>query len=168
MHNFPLSDFLKKVVTSTERVQFTHIDPYGHLNASRYVEFIINHRIQAVEDQLQVMTMDIAKSVGAAFVVVRLDIRYLTPCFLNEELEIGSWVENIQKFGFTLRVVISGEKSRKVHAVAFQEIRTVNFKTGLLIECPLSLPSRGDPSLLHNRPDSAEYTSQLIGYQEPS
>jgi YbgC/YbaW family acyl-CoA thioester hydrolase len=166
MNQLPIHDFIDRVVTSQERVQFTHVDPYGHLNSARYTEFLINHRIDAIEDQLQVVTLDIAKVLGAAFVIARMDIRYLAPTFLGEHLEIASWVEGLHSSGFTLQLVISGGEKRKVRAQAMQEIRTVNFKTGQPIECPTFLPTKGSSDILQTRPLKTEYIAGLKGYRE--
>jgi YbgC/YbaW family acyl-CoA thioester hydrolase len=166
MNELKLIDFIGRVVTSRERVQFTHVDPYGHLNSARYTEFLINHRIDAIEDQLQVATLDIGKVLGTAFVISRMDIRYVSPSFLGEELEIASWIERLDKSGFELRLVISGGERRRVRAQAMQEIRTVNFKTGQVIDCPSFLPTKGPADILHTRPLKAEYLAGISGYRE--
>jgi len=166
MNKMLLVDFIDRVVTSRERVQFTQIDPYGHLNAARYAELLINHRITAVQDQLGVVTLDIAKNLGVAFFISRLDIQYISPVFLGEELEIASWVDKIEDSAFRLRMVISGEKNRKVRAIATEMIQTVDIKTGKPVACPKGLPTQGEVSLLSQRPNKIEYTATLKNYQE--
>lgn len=160
-----LSDFVNRVVTSRERVQFTQIDPYGHLNAARYADLAVNHRITAVQDQLGVITLDIAKTMGIGFYVSSLNIQYVAPIFLSEEVEIASWVEKIEASAFHLRIVISGEKNKKVRALITQKIQTVDVKTGKPVPCPEALPSMGEADLLLKRPTAAEYVATLRNYQ---
>ena len=165
MNILPLASFIDRVVTSRERVQFTQVDPYGHLNASRYTEFLVNHRITAVEDQLQVVTLEIAKTLSVAFVLERLDIRYHAPSFLSEELEIASWVESIHATGFRLQLVIVGEKNRRVRATALNDVRTVDVIKGQPVACPAGMPSKADESIFLSRPLSTEYVAGLRGYR---
>ncbi|MES2855773.1 MAG: thioesterase family protein [Bdellovibrionota bacterium] len=161
MTQLPLTDFVGRVVTSSERVQFSQVDPYGHLNASRYSEFFVNHRITAVEDQLQVSTVDLAKNLNVGFFVARLDIRYLAPCFLGEICEIASWVQTLSDGGFDLHITLIGLKNRKVRASGVMEIKTVDASTGKPVRCPAALPSRATTNVLAERPTSTEYLATL-------
>jgi YbgC/YbaW family acyl-CoA thioester hydrolase len=160
--NISIQDFIGRVFTSDERVQFSQVDPYGHLNSSRYCEFVVNHRIVALADQLKFDTLDIMKLQGVAFVVSRLDIRYLLPSFLGEKLEIASWIDSIHKSGFEVRVLICGE-DKKIRAATVMEVRTVDAKTGKPVRCPETLPTRGEASLLTERPTSESYLSGIAG-----
>ncbi len=163
MIELPMEDFLNRVVTSEERVQFSQVDPYGHLNASRYSEFIINHRITAVEDQLQVITLDVMKNHGVGFYVSRLDLRYRSPSFLGEKLEISSWVHQLRTNGFDLHMVVSGSADRNIRATALIEIQCVDVKSGGITSCPEKLTSRAEENVLALRPLSSDYLKTLIG-----
>ncbi len=162
MMQLPLQEFIGRVVTSTERVQFSQVDPYAHLNASRYSEFFVNHRITAVEDQLQVSTIQIAKTMNVGFFVSRLDVRYHAPSFLGETCEIASWVHSIHQSGFDLRLILSGTKNGKVRASGMMEIRTVDALTGKPVSCPVALPSTGATNLLLDRPLATDYLARLV------
>ncbi len=161
MNNLRIEDFVDRVMTSHERVQFSQVDPYGHLNASRYAEFVTNHRITAVEDQTGVSTYDIIKTLGIGFVVARLDLRYQAPSFLGETIEIASWIELVNAGGIEVRLVLSGAENKKVRATALMSVRTVDVKTGRPVACPESLPSRLEGDVLSGCPLKVDYLSGL-------
>lgn len=158
----PLKEFVDRVVTSTEKVQLSEVDPYGHLNASRYAEYLINHRFSAVEDQLKVSTIGVLRSTGVAFVVTRLDIRYVRPCFLGEIIETGSWVRSFDESGFTLNLVMSSEANKKVRAHAVMECRSIIAATGKSVAMPTLFPTTGPTSIAQTRPTSSQYLSTLV------
>jgi YbgC/YbaW family acyl-CoA thioester hydrolase len=157
-----LSAFVDRVVTSCEKVQLSEVDPYGHLNASRYAEYLINHRFSAVEDQLKVSTIGLLRSTGIAFVVTRLDIRYLRPCFLGEVIETGSWVVSLEEMGFSLNLVMSSESNKKVRAHAQMDCRSIVAATGKSVAMPTKFPTRATPDIVFSRPLSADYLSGLL------
>lgn len=166
MNNISFPTFLNKVLTSNERVQFSHVDPYGHLNSSKYVEFFLNHRIHAAEEQLKCFTMDIVKELSIGFVVQDINIRFLSPSFQGEVLEIASWVSSISEFGFTLNMIMASETKRKAKAIAKVKFVSIEMKTGRPIKLPEALPSRSTESLIITRPDSNTYISTLTGIPE--
>jgi acyl-CoA thioesterase FadM len=164
MKEIPLSDFLNRVISSKEKVQFSFVDPYGHMNASRYLESILNHRIHACEEHLACFTMDIAKLLNQAFVLHRIDLRYLKPSFLSENLEIGSWVKRISADGFSLSICVSNPHSKSVRVVGILEFKSVDLKTGKSVAIAPFLPSRSEEELIQKFPLASEYTAQLKDY----
>ena len=70
-----IKDLQSRVLTSRERVKFSQVDPYGHLNAARYLEFMTNHRVEAAEQQLGCYTLDIVRDLKIAFVIADAHIK---------------------------------------------------------------------------------------------
>lgn len=166
MNNISFPDFLNKVLISNERVQFSHVDPYGHLNTSKYVEFFLNHRIHAAEEQLQCYTMDIVKELSVGFVVQDINVRFVSPSFQGEVLEIASWVSSIGEYGFTLNMIMASEAKRKAKAIAKVQFVAVDMKTGRPTELPETLPSRSADSPILTRPDANTYKHTITGIPE--
>lgn len=166
MFQIPFDSFLNKVLTSTERVQFSHVDPYGHLNTSRYVEYFLNHRIHAAEEQLQCLTMDLVKELSVGFVVQEMSTRFLLPCFQGETLEIASWVSQKSSHGFTLSVIMSSMKNHKAKACGRIQFVSVDMKTGRPIALPQALPSRAESDLTVERPTAQAYLEKIVGKPE--
>lgn len=166
MHKIPFNDFLNRVLTSMERVQFSHVDPYGHLNTSRYIEFFLNHRIHAAEEQLQCFTMDIVKELSVGFVVQEMSTRFLSPCFQGETLELASWVSEKLPSGFTLSVLMSSKKNHKAKACGRIQFVSIDLRTGKPVNLPEALPSRSESDLISDRPASLTYLEQIVGLPE--
>lgn len=166
MANILFENFIHKVLTSTERVQFSHVDPYGHLNTSKYVEFFINHRIHSAEQQLECYTMDIVKELSIGFVVHDMQLRFFIPCFQGELLEIASWMNEKSDYGFSMYMTMSSASKRKVKAIAKVHFVSVDMKSGRSIELPKKLPSRSDLNLISERPSSTEYMKTISGLPE--
>jgi len=166
MNNISFPDFLNRVLISNERVHFSHVDPYGHLNTSKYIEFFLNHRIHAAEEQLKCFTMDIAKELSIGFVVQDINVRFVSPSFQGEVLEIASWVSSISEYGFNLNLIMASESKRKTKAVAKVQFVSVDMKNGRPIKLPDALPSRSLESLILTRPDSSSYKTTVTGIPE--
>ena len=125
-----------------------------------------NPRIHAAEEQLKCFTMDIVKELSIGFVVQDINIRFLSPSFQGEVLEIASWVSSISEFGFTLNMIMASETKRKAKAIAKVKFVSIEMKTGRPIKLPEALPSRSTESLIITRPDSNTYISTLTGIPE--
>lgn len=166
MNKIPFLDFMGRVLITRERVQFSHIDPYGHLNTSKYIEFFLNHRIHAAEEQLQCYTMDIVKELSIGFVVQDIQVRFSSPSFQSEILEIASWVSGKNESGFTLSLVMLSELKRKVKSSARVQFVSVDMKTGRSTNLPISLPTRSAESLIATRPMAEVYKTSVIGLPE--
>ena len=157
------SDFFNKVLISSERVHFSHVDPYGHLNTSRYIEFFLNHRIHAAEEQIKCYTMDIVKELSLGFVVRDLNVRFVSPSFQGEVLEIASWVRLVTEQSFELSLVAASLAKRHAKAVARIEFVSVDMKTGRPTKIPNSLPSRSSDNPISRLPSSSTYLATISG-----
>ena len=78
MIDLPMEDFRGRVLLSRERVRFADADPYGHLASGAYVNMIMSHRVEALEDLLGFSIMRHARS-GVAFPARSVEIEYLRP-----------------------------------------------------------------------------------------
>ena len=52
MIDLPFADYRRRVLVSRERVKFAHADPYGHLASGAYVDMVMSHRVEALEEGL--------------------------------------------------------------------------------------------------------------------
>jgi acyl-CoA thioester hydrolase len=85
----PLSAIYTKVLT----VPQTAIDENGHVNNVTYVQWMQDI---AVEHYASIGGIE-AQGPDATWVVREHKIEYLLPAFVNEEIEIRTWVENIRR-----------------------------------------------------------------------
>jgi acyl-CoA thioesterase FadM len=157
MFELPMTDFMRRVLLTRERVKFHQADPYGHLNAGQYVSLVMGHRVEALHDQLQCNLAYWTKTLKVGFFLRDLSIEYLAPAFVGDFLEVASWGHLLEADGFRARFVIAGERDRSLRAAGDMRFMTVNPETGRKVPLPETLPSEADTNLLHTRPTAEEY-----------
>jgi YbgC/YbaW family acyl-CoA thioester hydrolase len=165
MIDLPLFDFRGRVLVSRERVKFTDADPYGHLASGAYVDMIMSHRVEVLEDLVGFSILRYAGS-GVAFPARNIAVAYLRPAFVGELLELGSWIEDLGSSSFELRAVVAGATDRAVRALATIHFVTVDAKTGRTVPSPATLPSSATSNPFPQLPTSVAYRDTLIGLPE--
>jgi len=88
-HSMPLSN----IYTKTIIISPAAIDENGHVNNVTYVQWMQDI---AVEHYTAIGGIE-AQGPDATWVVREHKIEYLLPAFVNEEIEIRTWVENIRR-----------------------------------------------------------------------
>lgn len=156
-----IEDLKCRVLVSREKVKFSQVDAYGHLNSARYLEFMTNHRIEAAEDQLGCYTLDLAKNLNIGFVVVDAHVQFLRPALSGENLEISSWLEFYDENGFSLRVFITSCHSRSVKSIGNLKFRSVGIHDGMPVPMPQRLPSRAAVDPLPSCPLVSQFKTTL-------
>jgi thioesterase-3 len=92
------------------KIRGYHIDFYGHVNNTRYLEFLEEAR-WAMKDQHFHFFDKHHKKFG--LVVVNNTIDYLAPALLGDTLRIESWISNIGTKSLCIRHDILKENSKK-------------------------------------------------------
>ena len=162
MIDLPFADYRRRVLVSRERVKFAHADPYGHLASGAYVDMVMSHRVEALEDLVGFSIMRYAAS-GVAFPARNVEVSYLRPAFVGESLEVASWVEELGTSSFEVRAIVSGATDRKVRAVCAIHFVTVDAKTGKPVPVPGTLPSSAESNPLPGLPALAHYQATVTG-----
>ncbi|MEX2424848.1 MAG: thioesterase family protein [Acidimicrobiia bacterium] len=81
--------------SSTIRVRFSDLDPWGHVNHARYLSYFESARIELLDD-IGFGIMDMAEA-GRQIVLVELTARYHAASSLHDTLEIDTRVESIRR-----------------------------------------------------------------------
>jgi acyl-CoA thioester hydrolase len=162
MIELPMAGVRRRVLVSRERVKFTDADPYGHLASGAYVNMIMSHRVEVLEDLLGFSIVRYAAS-GIAFPARSVAISYLRPTYVGELLELASWIEELGASDFELRVIVSDAKDRAARAVAKIDFVSVETRTGKRVPTPATLPSSATSDPLANLPTSADYLAGIVG-----
>jgi YbgC/YbaW family acyl-CoA thioester hydrolase len=162
MNDIPMDALHRRVLTTNERVKFAAADPYAHMASGAYVDMIMSHRVEALDDLVGFSIMGSASS-GIAFPARRIDVLYLRPAFVGDLLEVGSWIEELRNSSFEVRAVVIGAKDRRVRALARIDFVTVDAKTGKALPIPASLPAAGDPESLSALPALTAYLDSIRG-----
>ena len=156
-----VSEFLQRVISSEETVMFTMIDPYGHLSSSRYLEFMINHRVSAAEDQFKLYTSDVALD-GVGFFLKRSEIDFKRPLTSGQRIKISSWMSDCHKYGFRIDIIILIDNIR-VHARGALEFITVDLKSGKPKHCTEGFRTRTDLNTIQKLPLWADFSQNIKG-----
>ncbi|XZG71108.1 acyl-CoA thioesterase [Chitinibacteraceae bacterium HSL-7] len=82
------------------KVRGYHLDLYGHVNNARYLEFLEEARWAMLEASGQ---LDWFSAQRYALVITRIDIRYLRPSTMGDELVVESGVANAAERHIVIR-----------------------------------------------------------------
>lgn len=165
MTDLSFADFRQRVLVSRERVKFADADPYGHLASGAYLNMIMSHRVEALDDLVGFSIMRYASS-GMAFPARHVELTYVRPAFVGETLEIGSWVESLGSSSFEVRAVVAGASDRRVRTLAKVHFVTVDAKSGKPMPVPDTLPSTASSNPLPALPLMASYLGTVTGLPE--
>jgi thioesterase-3 len=114
----------------TIKVRGYHLDVYGHVNNTRYLEFLEEARWCIKEKYFDFPQVHAA---GYGFVVVNNNIDYLHPAGLGDVLEIQTFVKKIGTKSATFHHTIMLQGSPKVIAQADVTFVIVDLRTGKAI-----------------------------------
>lgn len=99
---------------TTIHVRWAELDPYHHVNHATYLSYLEHARISALEHIDS--GMDTLSDLGFQVVVVRVDVRFITPASAGDELVISTRVESIGASASTWRQVIDRGTDRILEA----------------------------------------------------
>jgi len=165
MIDVPMADLRGRVLVSRERVKFADADPYAHLASGAYVDMIMSHRVEALNDLVGFSIMRYASS-GVAFPARNVEVTYLRPAFVGDTLEIGSWVEKLGSSSFDVRVIVSGSPDRAVRALARLHFVTVDARSGKPVPVPATFPSSAESDPIAKLPLLSAYLHTVTGLPE--
>jgi acyl-CoA thioester hydrolase len=165
MTEIPMVEFRGRVLVSRERVKFADADPYGHLASGAYVDMIMNHRVEVLDDLAGFSILNHARS-GVAFPARHLDVAYLRAAMVGEALELGSWIETLGESSFEVRVVVAGREDRMARAAAKIRFVAVDTRSGTPVPIPRTLPSSASAAPLRDLPRLSDYYSTIRGLPE--
>lgn len=78
-----------------QRVRFSDLDPYNHVNHARYLSFFEMARVDLLDEMG--FSMDRLAEMGLRIVLVEAAIRYYTPARLGDEIEITTRVRDVRR-----------------------------------------------------------------------
>lgn len=120
---------VEKNPKSKDKIRFTDCDMFGHLNNSRYLDYLINAR----EDHLrefynfdfnQYYKNDIAWVIGSHEIV------YLRPAIYNEIVSIQSTLLHLDANFLHIETIMMDEKLNQIKAIMWSKLIPINLKTG--------------------------------------
>lgn len=101
--------------TTEITVRGYHLDVFGHVNNTRYLEFLEEDRWRLFDGKINLK--DLASD-GFAFTVVNININYRQPAFLHDILTIETGMAEFGKRSAVLNQVVRNKKTSAVVADA--------------------------------------------------
>jgi acyl-CoA thioester hydrolase len=76
------------------KVRHHEVDLYGHVNHANYVHYLETARVEALE--AVGLALPEMRRQGYLIVAVEINVKYLTPAYPGETLEIVTWIREIR------------------------------------------------------------------------
>lgn len=115
--------------TSTAKIRFIDCDPIGHLNNSKYLDYMLNAREDHVENNYGITYQDIIKQTGSTWVTIQNEIAYLKEVRYNTTVEITSKIIEISSRTSTVEIIMKNPETGLINAVLWTTVIFFNLTT---------------------------------------
>jgi len=134
-----IREIMKKTVTSTGRINFQDCDPFGHLNNTKYINYMQNARADHLRDYYDLDVYTHTKQTNNAWIVSKNKIAYLQPVKYNELVLYESQLLYLDKLRVMPQCIMySGDKT-SINAVLWVEFIYIDINT--------SRPKKHEPEI---------------------
>ena len=120
---------MQKFLQSFYTVRFPDCDPFGHLNNSRYIDYMLNAREDHLKEHYQLDLSTFYKK-GIGWMVAKHEIQFLQPAIYNEKVCIQSSLIDTSDSNLLVEMVMWDEPIKKCKAILWTKFISVNLKTG--------------------------------------
>ena len=111
------------------RVRFNHCDPFGHLNNSAYIDYMINAREDHLR-QFHQLDLDTYYKQGTGWVVSSHEIQYVRPANYNETVCIQSDLIEAADSSVLVEIRMFNEECTSLKALMWTRFTCVSIRTG--------------------------------------
>ncbi|AWA30931.1 acyl-CoA thioesterase [Flavobacterium magnum] len=120
---------MEKLPSSTYKIRFNDCDLFGHLNNSRYLDYLINAREDHLSEHYALDLTTYYKN-GFGWVVGSHEIAYVSPAVYNETVRIQSALLRADEQSLHVETVMTNTNGTAVKAVMRTRLIPINTKTG--------------------------------------
>jgi YbgC/YbaW family acyl-CoA thioester hydrolase len=114
---------------SKYKIRFPDCDMFGHLNNSRYLDYLINAREDHLKDFYNFDFNEYYKN-DLAWVISSHEIAYLRPAIFNEIVTIQSTLLNLDIDLLHIETIMLNEEQNQVKAIMRSKLVPISLKTG--------------------------------------
>ncbi|NOZ34696.1 MAG: acyl-CoA thioesterase [Chlorobi bacterium] len=109
-------------------VRYDDLDTLGHVNNKTYLSYLEESRINYLSEVLNLKK----NSLDFDVVVGRIDIKYLFPIFLNDDVDVYTRISRIGERSYDFECYVVKNKNNKIQTCAFASVTlvSVDLKTG--------------------------------------
>ena len=120
---------MEKVAQSFYTVRFSDCDPFGHLNNSRYFDYLLNAREDHLKENYQFDLAGVYKQ-GLGWVINSHQLQYLRPALYNERICIKSALIDKGDSDLLVEMSMWDEAVQVCKAVLWTKFTHVSLRTG--------------------------------------
>jgi len=120
---------MQKLLQSFYTIRFPDCDPFGHLNNSRYIDYMLNAREDHLKDFYQ-MSLDQFYKEGLGWMVNSHQIIFIRPAIYNEKVAIQSCLIDAAESHLLVEMTLWDEALTTCKAILWTKFTHVNLKTG--------------------------------------
>ena len=111
-------------------IDFQDCDPFGHLNNTKYLNYIMHARTQQLKDAYGFDIYAHTQKTGNGWVVATTQLAYLAPAKFNETVRIKTRLLHKDTFRIVPEAVMLSEDGQRLHAIGWVEFVYVNIERG--------------------------------------
>ncbi|MES1226910.1 MAG: acyl-CoA thioesterase [Bacteroidota bacterium] len=120
---------MQQLLQSFYTIRFPDCDPFGHLNNSRYIDYMLNAREDHLKEFYQLDLSSFYKK-GIGWMVAKHEIQYIKPALYNERVCIQSGLIDVGESLLQVEMTMWDEAVKKCKAILWTTFTSVNLKTG--------------------------------------
>lgn len=127
---------MSEETSSKVKIRFIDCDPIGHLNNSKYLDYMLNAREDHVEENYGITYEEIIKKTGSTWVTIQNEIAYLKEVRYNNTVLITSKIIDINSRTSTVEILMKDINTGLIHAILWTTVIFFNLKTRKVDELP--------------------------------
>lgn len=124
---------MNKNPNSKYKIRFPDCDMFGHLNNSRYLDYLINAREDHLKDFYNFDFNEYYKK-DLAWVISNHEIAYIRPALFNEMVTIQSTLLYIDIESIHLETIMMNEDQNQIKAIMRSILIPINLKTARKVQ----------------------------------
>ena len=114
---------------SKAKIRFTDCDPMGHLNNSRYIDYMLNAREDHMAEHYEFTHEEYAHKTACVWVVIQNEIAYLKEVKYNKEVIISSKLIELSDRTCKIELLMKDLDTEKIYAVLWCTFIHFNLKS---------------------------------------
>ena len=124
---------MEKNPKSKDKIRFTDCDMFGHLNNSRYLDYLINAREDHLKNFYNFDFNEYFRN-DLAWVISSHEIAYIRPAIFNEIVTIQSTLLQLDTEQLHIETIMMNEEQNQIKAVMRSKLVPINLKTGRKVQ----------------------------------
>ena len=109
----------------------TDCDPFRHLKNSKYLDYIMNVRVQQVKEHYNLDFIKHAENDNSSWVVMSNHIKYMRPAIMGEEVVVTTRLIDFTDDVLHLEAVMTDYNQEVIKCILWSKFKYVDFLTGI-------------------------------------